>query len=72
MMSFTQIMDIWRPGRSMEDHLKYPSIWTELSSLENTVVVKILHWTSNFLCSTVTMEFPGPFNDFLLRVWGCS
>ncbi len=22
-MSFTQIMDIWRPGRSMEDHLKW-------------------------------------------------
>ena len=21
MMAFTQIMDIWRPGRSMEDHL---------------------------------------------------
>ncbi len=37
-------------------------------SQENTVVAKIIHWTSNFLCSTVTMEFPGPFNDFLLRV----
>ncbi len=24
MMAFTQIMDIWRPGRSMEDHLKVP------------------------------------------------
>ncbi len=21
-MTFTQIMDIWRPGRSLEDHLK--------------------------------------------------
>ncbi len=25
--------------------------------------------TRDFLCSTVTMEFPGPFNDFLLRLY---
>ena len=24
------------------------------------------------VCSTVTMELPGPFNDFLLRVWLCQ
>ncbi len=26
-MSFTQIMDIWRPGRSLEDHLKILAYW---------------------------------------------
>ncbi len=23
MMAFAHIMDVWRPGRSMEDHLKW-------------------------------------------------
>ncbi len=27
MMAFAQIIDIWRPGRSMEDHLKETNYW---------------------------------------------
>ena len=26
-----------------------------------------LHWTRNSFCSTVTMELPCPFNDFLIE-----
>ncbi len=32
------------------------------------MAAKFLPWTRNFFCSTVTMELPGPFNDFVLRV----
>ncbi len=37
----------------------------------NTVAVKswkFLHWTRNFFCTTVTMDFLCPFNDFY---WEC-
>ncbi len=27
MMTFAQIRDMWRPGRSMEDHLKHYDTW---------------------------------------------
>ncbi len=30
---------------------------------------RFLHWTRNFFCRTVTMDFPCPFNNFY---WECS
>ena len=58
---------------------QYFTCWNELIHIswftqENTVAVKswrFLHWTRNFLRSTVTMDLPWPFNDFLLRVYFC-
>ena len=62
----------------------YFPCWNELIQIswfnqENTVAVKswrFLHWTRKFLHSTMTMDLPWPFKDFLLRVcrhrWVCG
>ncbi len=33
-MAFTQITDIWRPGRSLEDHLKHLQLYPSFGPLE--------------------------------------
>ncbi len=44
MMAFAQIMDIWRPGRSMEDHLKVQASEKKIFFLEKCLLF-FLNWT---------------------------
>ncbi len=43
-MSFTQIMDIWRSGRSLEDHLKYFNKDQCQLNLLHTSQCQIISW----------------------------